>query len=387
MFFNIAKQPQLNFSHFYELGPFCASTDAGWSLARLQQYQVLYKGYVDTSSIESALEHIIHESEPQLLGNFCALVYNTETNSLKIRSDRYRGYPVWFDCDGVTNLDKKINTAWTDSLIEIMSDGSVTESKFDLIGDIDTTPVDLDHAVEYIHQRLIEKTQNFLKHNTRPVKTFLSGGVDTLLVYSYLQRFSDNFELVRGEHFEYDKFWLLNSGTVNNNFWGYRQLHHWQQPCVLTSGAPGDEFMLRSPTTTDLFLKFHGESVIELLESDWKNCLHYQYFHQPKNYKIFQTQTVDPTWDCKSLLWNLCNIVSNDWQHWHLGSTLTWTPLRDLEIFKMLIRLPATVALGQIMHSDISRMLIEKNKPGLSQLFSDQKNSGNPLSNLCDFLL
>ena len=60
---------------------------------------------------------------------------------------------------------------------------------------------------------------------------------------------------------------------------------------------------------------------------------------------------------------------------------------RDLEIFKMLIRLPATVALGQIMNSEISELLIEKNKPGLSQLFSNQKNSGNPLSNLCDFLL
>jgi hypothetical protein len=272
-------------------------------------------------------------------------------------------------------------------MVEIMHDGSVKEYKFDLIGEIDTTPVELDHAVEYIHQRLLEKTQNFLKHNTLPIKAFLSGGVDSLLVYSYLQRFSDNFELVRGEHFEYDKFWLLNSGTVNNNFWGYRQLHHWQQPCVLTSGAPGDEFMLRSPTTADLFLKFHGQSVVELLESNWKDCLHYQYFHQDKNYKIFQTQTVDAAWDHKSLLWNLCNIVSNDWQHWHLGNTLTWTPLRDLEIFKMLIRLPATVAQGQIMHSEVSRRLIEKNKPGLSELFSDQKNSGNPLSNLCDFLL
>jgi hypothetical protein len=387
MFFNIAKQPQSNFSHFYELGPFCVSTDAGWSLASLEQYQVLYKGYVDTDSIESALKHIVQESEPQLLGNFCALVYNAETNSLKIKSDRYRGYPIWFDCDGVTNLDKKINTAWTDSLIEIKPDGCVVESKFDLIGDIDVTPVDLDHAVDYIHQRLIEKTQNFLKHNTRPIKTFLSGGVDSLLVYSYLQRFTNNFELVRSEHFDYDKFWLLNSGTVKDNFWGYKQLHHWTQPCVLTSGAPGDEFMLRSPTTTDLFLKFHGESAVDLLESDWKNCLHYQYFHQSKNYKIFQTQTVDATWDHKSLLWNLCNIVSNDWQHWHVGNTLTWTPLRDLEIFKMLIRLPATAALGQIMNSEISRLLIEKNKSGLSQLISSQKNSGNPLSNLCDFLL
>jgi len=39
------------------------------------------------------------------------------------------------------------------------------------------------------------------------------------------------------------------------------------------------------------------------------------------------------------------------------------------------------------MNSDISKALIERNGTGLSQLISDQKNSGNPLSNLTDFLL
>lgn len=385
MFFNVAQQPQSNFSHFYNLGPFCISTDAGWGRIDLGQYQVVYKGYVDTNTLEDSLEQIIHDKEPELLGNFCGLVYDSKTNSLKIKSDRYRGFPIWFDADGVTNLNKKINTAWTDSLIEIKHDGSVVESKFDLIGNIDTSPVDLDHAVEYIDQRLIKKTQNFLKYNTLPVKTFLSGGVDSLLVYSYLQRFTNNFKLVQGQHFDYDQFWLRNSDTIGNNFWGYRQLHHWQESCVLASGAPGDEFMLRSPTTADLFLKFQGQSVVELLESEWQDCLHYRYFHRPKNYKIFQTQTVDPAWDRKCLQWNLCSMVLNDWQHWHLGNTLTWTPLRDLEIFKMLIRLPALDSLGQIMHSEISKHLIEKNKPELSRLIGDQKNSGNVLSNLCDF--
>ena len=385
MFFNVSQQQQSNFSHFYNLGPFCVSTDAGWNAVDLGQYQVVYKGYTDTNTLEASLTQIINSTEPELLGNFCVLVYNSETDTLKIKSDCYRGFPIWFDSEGVTNLTKKVNTAWTDSLIEIKHDGSVIESKFDLIGNIDTSPVDLDHAVEYIDQLLIEKTQNFLKYNTLPVKTFLSGGVDSLLVYSYLQRFTDSVELVRGEHFEYDKFWLLNSGTIKNNFWGYKQLHHWNQSCVLTSGTPGDEFMLRSPTTADLFLKFHGQSVVELLESDWKDCLHYEYFYLPKHYKLFQTQTVDPAWNRKSLLWNLCNIVVNDWQHWHLGNTLTWTPLRDLEIFKTLIRLPVQYALGQIMHSQISKQLIEKNKPGLSRLISNQKNSGNVLSNLCDF--
>jgi hypothetical protein len=80
-------------------------------------------------------------------------------------------------------------------------------------------------------------------------------------------------------------------------------------------------------------------------------------------------------------------MVINDWQHWHLGNTLTWTPLRDLEIFKLLLRLPTDLATAQIMNSDISQQLIEKNSPGLTALISDQKNTGNVMNNLCRFLL
>jgi len=180
---------------------------------------------------------------------------------------------------------------------------------------------------------------------------------------------------------------LMNSGTVQRSFWGYSQFHHWTKACVLSSGAPGDEFMLRSPSTCDLFLKFYQHHVIDLLRNQWQDCLHHSYFSKQKHLDIFNTQQLDANWDVATMMWNLCNIVVNDWQHWHLGETLTWTPLRDLEIFKMLLRLPVEQAMGQIFDSKVSLQLIENNKAGLGNLISDQKNSGNPLSNLCDFVL
>ena len=82
------------------------------------------------------------------------------------------------------------------------------------------------------------------------------------------------------------------------------------------------------------------------------------------------------------MMWNLCNILVNDWQHWHLGNTLTWTPLRDIEIIKLFLRLPVDDALGQILNSDISCRLIEQNEAGLTRVISDQKNSGNSMKNL-----
>jgi hypothetical protein len=84
--------------------------------------------------------------------------------------------------------------------------------------------------------------------------------------------------------------------------------------------------------------------------------------------------------------WSVCNTVVNDWQHWHIGNTLTWTPLRDLELFKLCLRLPPELAKGQIMNSTVSRTLIEQNVPGLTSVLSDQKNTGNVMRNLQQLL-
>lgn len=386
MFFSVSQTVQENFSNFYQLGPFCVGTDSGWSSTDIGQYHCVYKGYVDSMEMTAAIDQIVRHSEPTLLGNFCVIVYNSDTGQLDIKSDRYRNFPLYFGNGKVSNLHQLENTAWTDSLISIASDFSITESKFDVIGHIDTSYITIDKVFEKIDHLLQTKTEQFLKHNCLPIRTFLSGGVDSLLVYSYLQKFTDNFELINYQHIDYDEFWLKNSGTLTK-FWGYNQIHHWNTPCVLTSGAYGDEFMLRGGTTVNMFLRSQGYSIPQLLDRpEWKQCSQYTYYTLDKNRKIFNNTDPLPEQDRHAMMWNVCNILVNDWQHWHLGQTLTWTPLRDLDMIKLLLRLPPEQAFGQLLNSDISRQLIEKNKPGLTRVLSDQKNMGNDQQNLVDFL-
>jgi hypothetical protein len=388
MFFSISKSPKNNFDTYYNVGGFHIYVDQGWKLSTVGDFTVFYKGYADIGSLEILLPTIVHQQEPKLLGNFCAIVYDRNSETLKIKTDLYRSFPIYVGELEITNLEPQSYTVWSDSLVTVNEDLSIAEDKFDLIKDIDLSELTEDQVVDCIDQILNRRTIEFLKHNKLPIRAHLSGGVDSLLVYSYLQKHTNQFELVKCQHIDYDYFWLMNSGTIKQHYWGYSQIHHWNEPCVLTSGAPGDECMLRSPTTSDLWLKFHGIRVTELLElAEWQNCLHYSYFKLPKNYKIFQEQTIDPQLDRDSLAWNLCNIIANDWQHWHLGNTLTWTPLRDLEIFKLLLRLPLSSQLGQIMDSVISYRLIEKNEPRLTKLISDQKNTDNQMSNLAKFIL
>jgi hypothetical protein len=209
---------------------------------------------------------------------------------------------------------------------------------------------------------------------------FLSGGVDTMLVYSYLAAAGADFELIDYEHLEHDRFWRSNSHHLIE-YWGYQQTHHWKTPCVLSSGAPGDEFMLRSPVTANSYLLYHDVSIIDLLRDSDQAYLHREYFSLPKHIKLFNQQS-KPTGSLQKLHQDLCNILVNDWQHWHLGNTLHWTPLRDLDIFKIMMRLPLEDCIDQIMDSRFSRALIERNVTGATDFISDQKNHGPALKNL-----
>lgn len=379
MFFCISKESKQNFPNHYKVGPFTINTDAGWKTIQTNNRTVIYKGYADQFNLDHKILSIVEQTEPNFLGSFCAIV--ADNNSLEIKTDRYRSFPIYYDTE-VTNLAQLTNTAWTDSLVSVDANFTVTEKKFDVLGSVDPAPITEQELIDTVIDRLNQKVKDFVTQNQLPIKVFLSGGVDTMLVYSFLQQHTDRIELVRCQHIDYDYFWIKNSGTLENA-WAYRQIHHWNDPCVLMSGTPGDEFMLRSPNTVNQWSKHHGLDILDLMETrPWSNCYHREYFLKPDNKKIFQepgAKEVTPLY--------LCNINVNDWQHQHLGNTLTWTPLRDLEIFKLFLRLPIEAALGQILDSSISIKIIEQNCPGLSQFLSDKKNYGNVLSNLSGLIL
>ena len=374
MFFCISSYQRDNFSLHWTVDNIHIDTDNGWQSSEHDSTLFIYKGYTDQGKLDQQLLTIDNSAS----GNFCIIAIDRAQKIIKLTTDRCRSFPIYFENQqAITNLTQLVNTAWTDSIVESDFDLNVIEHKVDVIGSVDSSELSYKSALEQVDDILFEKTKQFVANNDLPLKVFLSGGVDTMLVYSYLVRAGANFELIEYNHFDHDYFWRENSHLIKQ-FWGYSQIHHWRQPCVLASGAPGDEFMLRSPTTANLFLTRYSTSIPQLLEQ-YTDCLHHPYFSQKKHLELFKQQSTT-TQDTSD--WALCNIVANDWQHWHLGNTLTWTPLRDLEIFKILLRLPLSHAINQIMNSEFSRFLIERNTPGATRFLSDQKNTGPALKNL-----
>lgn len=380
MFFSVAQQAQDNYPCHWQLGQLTLSTDRGWHQYKDSRYHAVYKGYIENASIHDTIKELVNAG--RFKGNFCAIVHDAQQQQVTIRSDVYRGFPIYVHGDQITNLQRSDKVVWTDGTVAVNTDMTYAHIHTDVIGHVDSSPIELEQAIQSVHDLLVRKARNFVEHNRLPIKVYLSGGVDSLLVYAYLKHVSDDFEIVRCSHVDHDWFWLMNSGLITQH-WGYRQIHHWEQPCVLTSGAPGDEFMLRSPTTVNLWLMYHGISMIDLLSMpEWQHCLHWQYYHKPVHQEIFRQRLTTKFDNKKHMIWQLCNININDWQHWHLGNTLTWTPLRDLDIFKILVRLDVQDALPQIMNSAISLRLIDMVNPGLSHVISAQKNHGNLMANL-----
>lgn len=375
MFFNVNSQSLHNFPFHYQLGGLTINTDAGWRQGRTDQHQVIYKGYMDNASLDDNLEQIVSESEPTQTGNFCVIAWHITEQRFSLHSDRWRSFPIYLDPGhSINNLVPCAWTAWTDSSVSWNSVFDIEELKFDIIGDFPPGKT----TANQVTNLLLDKAQRFYDNNPSPIKVFLSGGVDTMLVYSLVLALDLPHEVIWSYHIDHDHFWLCNHGDLAR-YWGYKkQIHHWTTPTVLASGTPGDEFMLRSPTTANLWLLNRGTNILEQIKP---GDLHWQYFNKPNHQELFQRQKQDflPVQDIDRYILN--NIL-NDWQHWHLGQTLTWTPLRDLDLAKMILRLPYDQILAQICNSEVSISLIENNRPGLSDLISDQKNTGNSMANL-----
>jgi hypothetical protein len=377
MFFHISKQPQENYPCQWQLGSFLIGTDNGWKNLTIGPVQILYKGYADLGPMESLLGQVMFQSIPHLTGNFCALVVVNDT--LTIQTDRYRSFPIYIDHGSINNLVASGRTVWSDNLITVHDDLATTENQFDLIGEIDISTLSFVDALNQVHDILTRKVHQFLNQNTLPLKVFLSGGVDTMLIYSYLVAADAEFELLDHDLLEHDYFWRANSHVITKH-WAYQQTHHWREPCVLASGTPGDEFMLRNPVSGDFYLRHFETSVNDTI---MPRHMQYDYIQSEITQQKLNNQPALLS-NIEQLHQELCNTMLNDWQHWHLGNTLHWTPLRDLDILKIIMRLPLPDVVRQIAHSTFSQSLIERNLPGGTRFLSPQKNSGPALKNLSE---
>lgn len=386
MFFSISRSPKLNFSvngHYHR--GWHLDMDAGWHIAEHNRKTVAWKGYLDHGDLDLEIYKIVDEDISRS-GNYCAIVLDDDT--ARIHHSLYRSFPLWYDPDyGVTNLQPLSRRIFADSAITLFKDLSFHTDQVNVIQDIPDQESTFDAVVNTVDEMLTEKFDYFFSVNDLPVKIFLSGGIDTTLMLGYLQKLEIPHEVVLAEHVDFDRFWVMNHNTIVTNHWAYQQMHHWKNPTILVSGCPGDEFTLRNPSIANMLALHHGTSINELFARSGKENLHQSYFRNDENQKKFLDQSCQaPIADRQTLYQTILDQAINDHQHWHLGNTLTFTPMRDLLILKQFLTLPWNHQVEQMLDASVSRALIARQNPDLLQLLSAQKNTGNYLSPLAKLL-
>ena len=272
MFFNITNKKLKNYVNNYELiNNMILNCDDGWHKFELPDYLIYIKGYSDKFNLCELSGQIIKDFSPTFTGNFVAVIVNND--KIIITNDVYRGSPVRKGKDYVTNLEDG-DGVWCDKYAVInFEDGiSIEEIIFNPYNEPDNSKKTETEIINTIHSLLCDTYDNFLSHNKLPLKIFLSGGLDTLLAYSYLEKFTSNFELIDHEYFKFTPFWVKNSSKLlTTATWGYTRFHLWDEPCVLVTGTNGDENFLRGAHLTHLMLRYYNTDMVELIKGNEDN--------------------------------------------------------------------------------------------------------------------
>jgi hypothetical protein len=341
MFFTISTNIDTKFPNNHFIDKLWINLDNGWT----RSGPTFFKGYQD---------------------NFCKII--VDSAGARIEHSVNRSFPLWCEHGLISNLNPATTQVWSDDTVRIDSLGRITLGKLDIDLTMPTEVLTVQQAVDRIGQILDSKI-NAVPYG---VKLFCSGGMDTLLLYSMLPE----FELVTEEHFDPDQFTDANKSSLQQ-FWSYNQIHHWTSPTWLATGSHGDEYFLRGPAAIGMLTAWHDINFGQLL-SENPDCYHYHHFSKYSDLwssswgNRHQLRQAYPS--IEDLNRQILNMLVNDYQHWHLGNTLTWTPFKDLAIAKILLQCPVQELIPQFLDAKISKDLIVAYNPQIVSYVSKYKN-------------
>ena len=346
MFFYLGKTFKDNYPNHTTLpNGLCLSTDDGWHL----HGSTITKGYCLQNN----------------KGNYCSFICDTET--VKIAHDDTRGFPLYYDENGLSNLEDLSQRIWADANnICIQQNMNVTYDVKKLI--FDKQSYTDDQVIDLIDESLHRQFKEFVNKNTLPIKIFLSGGIDSLLVWAYLDHYTKDYEIVDYEYLKYTPFWIKNAKQLRSKYWAYKQIHLWDEPCVLVTGGSGDEYMMRGPGTSSKLLKSLGYNILDEVKQE-----HYMYMYltKPKNVQEINNSIKHIKKDCYT---QCLDLLANDHQHWHLGETLTFTPYKDLKILDLVMQSSPQQILAQAIDASISKQLVQRLDPSKLARLAKYKN-------------
>lgn len=354
MQFDIARRPNPRLSqHHASPSGWVISHDLGWTLDSRGGTQVLHKG---------------------LAGNRCAITMDHAGWSLE--TYQARSFPLWTNeaRDRVANcepLHERIH-----NFNQVSHDGDSLRLLFQepkwCTGVRRGLPIMSTQAVlDRVCNMLVGHARS-LDHLGLPVRAVYTGGVDTALARAALDYAGTRYTVVdqRTRHKSPNHQYVWdNNERAGGGFWGYDQLANTDEPHIQATGFWGDEWMQRNPLYVSMYLHQHGRDITKEFDSVAGEAYMTRFFNEGYRDKIAK---FDPT---RNPTGHMIDMMTNDFQMWHMDECLTWTPLHSSVVFESLLRLPPEAAIAQCLHADFSRQLITMLNPDLIEGINGHKNN------------
>ena len=354
MFFELSSHPNKSFPCSWKIGGRILSTDVGWQEFQSGNKRAIAKGY----TFEVPLEQAAFEP-PQYRGMFCSIAETEE--GVMITHGLLRGFPVYKTATGISNFDVGLKIPPN----KFYKNNRYVE--FDNLPKNLILPQNLDEALSLIDSYLEENLRGFVKHDSRKIEVTVTGGLDTTLVYSYIESLAIPHTPVIDKIREFDEFFINIQKSDRFNGW-INDVNHYRDPCVVTAGGNGDLFFLRQDWVMP-WIDSNQRYVYS--ESDYADLT------IPEN----NTQYSAPR-DREGILSGLltCSHI------WHIGNTIYLNPLLDMRIPMTLMELDKDVLYEAARTGQVQRELIAKRSPWMAQLLPAKKNQNSRLNFLPEIL-
>jgi len=376
MFFKLSLDQDQRFPNTRKItSRYWLNTDEGWSFSYVNNVAVYFKGYAISHKLLDILPDIVDNPTPRYDGNF--LMFLVDGEQITITHDSQRGTFLYFDRekDVVHNFPWPGQRIAAAEYITFTCSADMKQNQFNPYGTIDFTPLTFDEGIAALDNILTKKFTDFFPINELPVNVFVTGGADSGVVYTYIKKLGIEHTLLTAECDEFTHFSCQFRGEYRK-YWGYNQIHHWRTPALLTTGACGDTTMVRNGPTANPVLMHYG---MEMNRDCPTSAYHYHFINRPSIQELLAKHLADEKLaefvkDWKNLVAWILDVHINDHQHWHLGNTLTFTPLKDIELTKIILRMPKDAIVSQIFDAGISKELMKRYHPPMLEYLGTFKN-------------
>lgn len=358
MFFDLKLHRDDSYQHCWKMGKYWLHTDDGWKEFHKDGRRAIAKGY----SYEVPLAVAAFEP-PRYRGIFCSVVETD--NGLMITHGSLRGFMMFKDKTSVSNL-RRLDPF---SFLTYWVDGQAVS--YNPLPRMDESPVTLAEATDAIYGMIKENIQGILTNNDVPeLECTVTGGIDTTMIWSYLEAMGIPHRSTMTRHFAWDKFISDHKLELDDAApWiDLNNLNHYLSETWITSGGNGDYAFWRDYGLIAPWLTANGVNMLAVTQRG-----DYMFRNIMKD-PAYPRELKDPRLPNKSLLMDtLMHVIQNS-TIWHVSNSMFFDPFLDARISLMLLRLHPMDLAKAISNVTIQREIIKRNAPWMADCINTYQN-------------